>query len=170
MSTHEAKNRTQTLPYLSALLTHPTPNQYPKSTQKDILPTPIPKKRLHKHKHKYAQHNPSMNNNLQQKTARLALLRQNSTPRAVIQKTNQQTHKTDQNLNRDLISCTNTNTNTRSTTPLRTTTCVHVLRCSEKPARLAMPQRANTSRAVIQKTNQQIHKTDQKLNSDLILL
>jgi hypothetical protein len=68
MSTNEAKNRAQTLPYLRALLTHSTPFYNPKNTQENTLPAPIPKKRLHKHEHKYAQHNPSINNyNLQQK-------------------------------------------------------------------------------------------------------
>jgi hypothetical protein len=38
---------------------------------------------------------------------------------------------------------------------------VHVLHCSEKTARLAVPQQANASRAEIQKTNQRTHKTGQ---------
>jgi hypothetical protein len=88
MSTNEAKNCTQTLPYLRALHTHSTPCHNPKNTQKDTLLAPIPKKCLHKHEHKYAQHNPSMNNDLQQKTVRLALHQQTSTPCAT--STNQQ--------------------------------------------------------------------------------
>jgi hypothetical protein len=58
MSTNEAKNRTQTLPYLNALLTHPTSCHNPKNTQGNSLLAPTPKKRLHTHEHKYAQHNP----------------------------------------------------------------------------------------------------------------
>jgi len=104
MSTNEAKKRTQTLPYLNALLTHPTPCHNPKNTQENSLLAPTPKNRLHKHEHKHAQHNPPLNNNLQQKnskpcagstkTVSLALRQQNSKPCATSTKqTNKRTNK-----------------------------------------------------------------------------
>jgi cell division septation protein DedD len=56
MSNNEAKNRSQTLPYLKALLTHSTPCHNPKNTQENTSLSPTPKKCLHKHEHKYARH------------------------------------------------------------------------------------------------------------------
>jgi hypothetical protein len=86
MRTNEAKNCTQTLPYLRALLIHTTPSHKPKNNKKDTQPTQKTKKCLHKHEHKYAQHNSSTNNNQQvshciNKPAGLALLQQTSRSR-----------------------------------------------------------------------------------------
>ena len=86
MSTNEAKNCTQTLPYLRALLIHTRPSHKPKNNKKDTQPTQKTKKCLHKHEHKYAQHNSSTNNNQQvshciNKPAGLALLQQTSRSR-----------------------------------------------------------------------------------------
>jgi len=103
MSTNEAQNRTQTLPYLKALLTHSTPCHTSKNTKKNSSLTPTPKKRLHKHKHKYARHNPPLKNNLQQKnstpcaastkTVCLALHQQKTVCLALPKQTNKRTNK-----------------------------------------------------------------------------